>query len=282
MAEDEEDLSNLSEEDDEENDPEALRAAIEHIDACIDWWLTPPDERGEISGIPGFEEVGENAISRVSVMFLRNHARVPQFWALMDHIMRGAWSRYHGFYVKQVVPLDDFPICARVTFQATPQYTEPRIRVTLDDVAVGLIVPLDVMLQREAQIIREQQEEKMNVERIAAVSMGLHPRAGRDSSLRRAYNHQLAAKDPLLLTLELSGHKPVSEWRGWGNSSASSSNNNYSEVKSRAPSNGFVPQTYANSRGVRLVGDLPIFVAHQSADVWARPDLYFLDDRHHR
>ena len=37
---------------------------------------------------------------------------------------------------------------------------------------------------------------------------------------------------------------------------------------------------YAHARGVFLMGDLPIFVAHDSADVWARPDLYFLDDRH--
>jgi 4-alpha-glucanotransferase len=30
-------------------------------------------------------------------------------------------------------------------------------------------------------------------------------------------------------------------------------------------------------KGVMLIGDLPIFVAHDSADVWARPDLYELD-----
>ncbi len=34
---------------------------------------------------------------------------------------------------------------------------------------------------------------------------------------------------------------------------------------------------YANERDVQLVGDLPIFVAHHSADCWARPDLFLLD-----
>ena len=29
--------------------------------------------------------------------------------------------------------------------------------------------------------------------------------------------------------------------------------------------------------GVKLIGDIPIFVAHDSADVWSRPDLFFLD-----
>jgi 4-alpha-glucanotransferase len=34
---------------------------------------------------------------------------------------------------------------------------------------------------------------------------------------------------------------------------------------------------YANRRGVEIIGDLPIFVAHHSADCWSRPDLYQLD-----
>jgi 4-alpha-glucanotransferase len=37
-------------------------------------------------------------------------------------------------------------------------------------------------------------------------------------------------------------------------------------------------KAYANARGVAIMGDLPIFVAHHSADCWARPDLYELDD----
>ncbi|MGB0344109.1 MAG: 4-alpha-glucanotransferase [Coraliomargarita sp.] len=34
---------------------------------------------------------------------------------------------------------------------------------------------------------------------------------------------------------------------------------------------------HANACGVRIIGDLPIFVAHDSADVWCRPDLFRLD-----
>jgi 4-alpha-glucanotransferase len=34
---------------------------------------------------------------------------------------------------------------------------------------------------------------------------------------------------------------------------------------------------YANSRGIRILGDVPIFVAFDSADVWARPELFRLD-----
>jgi len=35
---------------------------------------------------------------------------------------------------------------------------------------------------------------------------------------------------------------------------------------------------YANERGVQIIGDIPIFVAFDSADVWAHPDLYYLDE----
>jgi 4-alpha-glucanotransferase len=35
-------------------------------------------------------------------------------------------------------------------------------------------------------------------------------------------------------------------------------------------------KAYCHSRRVRLVGDIPIFVAHDSADVWAHPDLFHL------
>ncbi len=35
---------------------------------------------------------------------------------------------------------------------------------------------------------------------------------------------------------------------------------------------------YANERGVRLMGDVPIFISADSVDVWANPDLYQLDE----
>ena len=36
-------------------------------------------------------------------------------------------------------------------------------------------------------------------------------------------------------------------------------------------------KSHANASGVSMMGDLPIFIAHHSADCWARPDLYQLD-----
>jgi 4-alpha-glucanotransferase len=34
---------------------------------------------------------------------------------------------------------------------------------------------------------------------------------------------------------------------------------------------------YCNERGIKLIGDMPIFVAHDSADVWTHPELFKLD-----
>lgn len=36
-------------------------------------------------------------------------------------------------------------------------------------------------------------------------------------------------------------------------------------------------RAYAAARGIAILGDMPIFVSHDSADVWAHPGLFFLD-----
>jgi 4-alpha-glucanotransferase len=38
-------------------------------------------------------------------------------------------------------------------------------------------------------------------------------------------------------------------------------------------------KTYCQERGIRFMGDIPIYVAHDSADVWANPDLFYLDEQ---
>jgi 4-alpha-glucanotransferase len=38
-------------------------------------------------------------------------------------------------------------------------------------------------------------------------------------------------------------------------------------------------RSYANARGVKVIGDIPIFVAQDSADVWANQELFELDGR---
>lgn len=37
-------------------------------------------------------------------------------------------------------------------------------------------------------------------------------------------------------------------------------------------------RAYANDRDIKIIGDIPIFIAYDSADAWANPELFFLDD----
>jgi 4-alpha-glucanotransferase len=38
-------------------------------------------------------------------------------------------------------------------------------------------------------------------------------------------------------------------------------------------------KSYANGRGIRIIGDMPIFLAHDSADLWTHRELFLLDDQ---
>jgi 4-alpha-glucanotransferase len=38
-------------------------------------------------------------------------------------------------------------------------------------------------------------------------------------------------------------------------------------------------KNYCHDREIRFMGDIPIYVAHDSADVWSRPDVFYLDDQ---
>jgi 4-alpha-glucanotransferase len=39
-------------------------------------------------------------------------------------------------------------------------------------------------------------------------------------------------------------------------------------------------KAYANQKGIQIVGDIPIYVAMDSSDVWSDPDVFFLDDQY--
>lgn len=36
-------------------------------------------------------------------------------------------------------------------------------------------------------------------------------------------------------------------------------------------------KSYANKNGIKIIGDIPIYVAHDSSDVWGNPELFYLD-----
>lgn len=38
---------------------------------------------------------------------------------------------------------------------------------------------------------------------------------------------------------------------------------------------------YCHGQGVRIIGDLPIYIAHDSAEVWSQPDMFYLNEHGH-
>jgi len=80
------------------------------------------------------------------------------------------------------------------------------------------------------------------------------------------------------------------KWTKWGNNS-SSYDSDFSEISKQYQSfilNLKIKQflfhnqwqrmkQYANKKGIRIVGDIPIYISHDSADVWANPELFKLD-----
>ena len=38
-------------------------------------------------------------------------------------------------------------------------------------------------------------------------------------------------------------------------------------------------KAYANQKGVKMIGDMPIYVSYDSADVWANPEYFYLDGK---
>ncbi|MCD8230553.1 MAG: 4-alpha-glucanotransferase [Clostridiales bacterium] len=43
----------------------------------------------------------------------------------------------------------------------------------------------------------------------------------------------------------------------------------------------FALKAYANQNGIQIIGDIPIYVAFDSADTWANPELFALDEKNH-
>ncbi len=40
-------------------------------------------------------------------------------------------------------------------------------------------------------------------------------------------------------------------------------------------------RAYTHQKGIQIIGDIPIFVAEDSSDVWAHPELFYLDENRH-
>jgi 4-alpha-glucanotransferase len=101
--------------------------------------------------------------------------------------------------------------------------------------------------------------------------------------------------DDFVLFMALKEHHNKAIWYEWDTAVSLRQPNAIAQWKTRLASQIAIHQVlqffffdqwqaikaYANQRGIRVVGDVPIFVAADSADVWSNPDLFHLDQNGH-
>lgn len=120
--------------------------------------------------------------------------------------------------------------------------------------------------------------------------------ANRDHALHSEYSEFCSAESEWLrdyaLFMTIAGQESWREWNLWPNRLAYRNPAALRRVeKDSADEIGFWKfcqwcfarqwsqlKKYAHEHGVRIIGDVPIFVAYQSADVWAHQELFELDE----
>ena len=119
-------------------------------------------------------------------------------------------------------------------------------------------------------------------------------RVAGDGELRRDYagvlEESAAWLDDYALFAALKDEYQGAEWRSWGDGLATHESGALGRARrdlgDRFEQHRFFQyvflrqwlrlKRYANDKGVRVIGDMPIFVGYDSADVWARPHLWKL------
>ncbi len=197
----------------------------------------------------------------------------------------------------QIMPLGpsglgDSPYSSHSAFAGNPSLISPE-----DLVAAGLLAESDLS---DAPVFPE---ERVDYGKVIGYKRRLLEKAfrafvarlGSDAAHRRAYADALAPAsswlDDYALFSALHDEHGGAGWQSWGASLARREPRAMEAarlaLRERVEAHRFFQylfadqwqrlKVYANRRGVRIIGDIPIFVAHNSADVWARPDLFQLD-----
>ena len=146
-------------------------------------------------------------------------------------------------------------------------------------------------------------EEKVDFKEVVSVKIGL---------LKKAYEHFRANPTPILqkefegfcdskaywldnyaLFMALKDANENANWHTWPSELVKRDPQAMEQVQERLNGEIFYYKfvqfeffrqwselkSYANMRGIDIIGDIPIYVAHDSADVWAHPNIFCLDEQ---
>ncbi len=214
----------------------------------------------------------------------------PGAWAWIDYLASLGCSLW------QVLPLGptgfaDSPYQCFSSFAGNPYLISPDLLIT-----DGLLRPVDL------QALPEFPNEKVDYGQVIPWKLALLGQAYQNfktsarPALKQAFRKfRLKQADwienyALFMALkEVHGGKAWSEWEApWRDRRESAmleARRQYAEDINRYVFNQFIfsrqwgqLRKHAAQRGVRIIGDIPIFVAPDSADVWAHTELFYLDD----
>ncbi|WP_129633255.1 4-alpha-glucanotransferase [Candidatus Oscillochloris fontis] len=228
---------------------------------------------------------------------------LPGRWGVGD--LGTAAYRFVDFLVAagqtlwQVLPLGptgygDSPYQCFSAFAGNP------LLVSLDDlVESGLLEQVEV--EAAASAVGDLGLDHVEYGRVISFKFGLlrasfqHLRAGKNPALADEFvafcTAQAAWLDDYALFMALKNHHGGASWNTW-----------HPDLRSRKAAalrtakkdlaeeialqqylqflffHQWMPlKAYANGLGIKIIGDAPIFVAYDSADVWANPNLFYLD-----
>ncbi|MBR7160511.1 MAG: 4-alpha-glucanotransferase [Clostridia bacterium] len=182
-----------------------------------------------------------------------------------------------GFKVWQILPLSPIDEC-HSPYKSTSAYAIDPYYLDLEDLYRKLLISID-----ELEYSREKDEYLCEYERLGEERWALLKKASARVVDRSEYLSQISSLPKLyeycryMSLKELNEGKPWYEWsiqevdeeRTWP----------YIFVQVTLYNQWLSLKSYANSKGVSIIGDMPIYVSHDSADVWANREYFQLDKR---
>ena len=180
-----------------------------------------------------------------------------------------------GFHLWQVLPFclpDDCnsPYKSFSAFSGNPNFIDlPTL------CREGLITP------EELNEAKQNTPYSCEFERLSEERMALLARAARRFTDTEAINAFMSARPQVakfcefMALREANGGKPWTEWTV--DTPDAEALRTWRFTQYMFDRQWLAVKAYANRRGIRIIGDMPIYVAYDSADVWANPSEFLLD-----
>jgi 4-alpha-glucanotransferase len=156
-------------------------------------------------------------------------------------------------------------------------------------ISLSRLVDQGLVSRADTKPAREFDARRVRFEQVSEFKWSLLRKAARaffahaTGDLRHAYDlfcienaHWLDTYARFSALLEANGGRP---WTDWGRSEPNPGEADIHRfVQFEFSQQWAALRRYCNERGVAIMGDIPIFVAHNSADVWGNPRLFDLDE----